>query len=130
MTGPHETLVVPRSGGLANSEHYLQVGGGIQPILMPYPPPTHGGAERSTPMSTSAGPSAHEDLTIAEQLETMRVSGEHRVGEECFLSSDGTRRWVASTEVQRFIRRLGAQHSSDYFASHQISWENDFFSGF
>ncbi len=97
---------------------------------MSYPPPTHGGAEYQAPEFPSAGPAAHEDLTIAEQLETMRVSGVQRVGEECFLSSDGTPRWVASTEVQRFIRRLGSQHPSHYFNSHHMSWENDLFSGY
>ena len=124
------TLVFPQSAGLVNSERYLQRVGGTRSIHMSYPPPTHGGAEYQTPVFSSAGPPAHEDLTIAELLETMHVSEEQRADEECFLSSNGTKRWVARTEVQRFIRRLGAQHPSDYFASHQMSWENDFFSGY
>ena len=76
-----------------------------------------------------AGPSAHEDLTIAETIELMRVPDEHRPGEECFRTSSGEKRWVASSEVRRFIRRLGAVHPNEYEAEHGEPWEKDFFSG-
>ena len=88
---------------------------------MSYPPPTYRGAEYQAPEFLSAGPSAHEDLTIAELPEIMRISEKRRADEECFLSSDGTKRWVTRAEVQRFIRRLGKQHPSNYFSRHQMS---------
>lgn len=81
-----------------------------------------------TAHSTSPkGPSAHEDLTIAEEIETMRVAGEHRPGEECFLDSHGEKHWVSTAQVQRFVRRFGAEHSSNYLTAHGTSWEADFF---
>jgi hypothetical protein len=74
------------------------------------------------------GPAAHEDLTIAEQLELMRVPGEHRPGEQCLLDSKGEHRWVAESDVMRFIVNHGAEHSSDYLATHGADWEEIFFS--
>lgn len=76
---------------------------------------------------STKGPSAHEDLTIAEHIENMRVSGEHRPGEECFLDSHGDNHWIATTEVRDFIRKFGAIHPSNFSAEHGRSWEEDFF---
>lgn len=84
----------------------------------------------SHPLNPTAtkGPSAHEDLTIAEQIESMRVAGEHRPGEECFMDSHGENHWIAVVEIQSFIRKFGAEHPSNYLAEHGASWETDFFS--
>jgi hypothetical protein len=92
--------------------------------------PSHSDTDTPSESTTDSGPVAHEDLTIAEQLETMRVRDEHRPGEVCFLGEDGRKRWVAESEVARFIRRLGATHPSDYLAAHGTPWQNDLFSGF
>jgi len=101
---------------------------------MSYPPATHGNAEQEE-VSTAAvippdGPPAHEDFTIAEQLESIRFPEEDRPGEDCFLNEAGEKRWVGTSEVQRFIRRLGAEHPSNYFVKHGTSWQQDLFSGF
>lgn len=82
----------------------------------------------STHETPPSGPAAYEDLTIAEHIQSMRVSGEHRPGEECFLDSHGDKHWVAAGEVQHFIRDAGAQHPSDYQAAHGGDWEKTFFS--
>lgn len=87
-------------------------------------------SETSGDIAPTSGPAAHEDLTIAEHIQTMRVSDEHRPGEECFLNGHGEKSWVAAEEVRRFIRRVGAQHPSDYLATYGERWEKDFFSGF
>ncbi|MES2920923.1 MAG: hypothetical protein V4819_05230 [Verrucomicrobiota bacterium] len=80
-------------------------------------------------LETGYGPAAHEDLTIAEQLQIMRVPGEHRPGEQCFRNCHGEHLWVGENEVQRFVAVHGADHSSDYLNSHGADWQEDFFSG-
>ena len=75
-------------------------------------------------------PPVQEDMTIADHLEIMRVAGETRPGEQCFLNERGEKRWVAESEVKRFIRRLGALHPSDYQAANGSEWTLNFFSGF
>lgn len=80
--------------------------------------------------TASQGPAAHEDLTIAEELETMRVQDESRPGEQCFLNENGEKRWVSESEVNRFLRRLGAMHPAVYLATHGFRWEQNLFSGF
>ena len=75
-------------------------------------------------------PAPHEDLTIAEHLEMMRVNGEQRPGEQCFLNERGEKRWVADSEVKRFVRRVGALHPSDYEVANGSDWTLNFFSGF
>jgi hypothetical protein len=87
-------------------------------------------SETADDIDPATGPAAHEDLTIAEHIQTMRVSDEHRPGEECFLNSHGEKHWVTADDARRFIRRVGAQHPSDYLATYGESWEKDFFSGF
>lgn len=76
------------------------------------------------------GPSPHEDLTISEHLETMRVRDENRPGEQCFLNEQGEKRWVADSEVTRFLRRVGAEHPAEYLTSQGTTWQQRFFSGF
>jgi hypothetical protein len=75
-------------------------------------------------------PATDDDLTIADYVEIMRVEGETRPGEQCFLNERGEKRWVAESEVKRFIRRLGALHPSDYQAANGSAWTLNFFSGF
>lgn len=91
-------------------------------------PPAPGELANARITHSGDGPAAHEDLTIAEQLELMRVPGEHRSGEQCLLGSKGERRWIAESEVKRFIVKHGAEHSSDYLAAHGADWEEIFFS--
>ncbi|GAA5125748.1 hypothetical protein JIN84_14610 [Luteolibacter yonseiensis] len=57
----------------------------------------------------------------------MRLTDEHRPGEDCFLDAHGAKHWVSSVEVQGFIRKFGAEHPSNYLASHGTRWEEDFF---
>ncbi len=74
------------------------------------------------------GPAPHEDLTIAEQLETLRVSGEHRPGEQCFRDPAGVTCWISEHEVKSFLASHGATHSSDYAEAHREDWQHIFFS--
>lgn len=90
---------------------------------MSYPAPILG------ELQTGDGPPPHEDLTIAEQLQTMRVHGEDRPGKQCFVSANGAHRWIGDQVVQRFVTNHGADHSPDYLNSHGIDWQMDFFSG-
>ena len=73
------------------------------------------------------GPHPHEDLTIAEQIETMRLSDEHRPGEQCFLTEHGERRWVSESDVEHFIRTYGALHPSNFLVTQGGDWREDFF---
>ena len=77
----------------------------------------------------SEGPSANEDLNIAEQLQTMRMPEKDRLGELCFVNEHRQCRWVGPRKATEFIRHHGAQHSSNYLALHGTEWEQDFFSG-
>jgi hypothetical protein len=72
-------------------------------------------------------PAAHEDLTIAETLETMRVNAEHRPGEHCFLNEDGQERWIHDAEFGDFVGRYGAEHPSNYLAKYGVDWKQIFF---
>lgn len=82
----------------------------------------------STPQETSSNPpAAHEDLTIAESLETMRVADEHRPGECLFVGSNGRQRWISTAELGDFVGRFGSTHPSNYLATHGIDWEDNFF---
>ena len=73
------------------------------------------------------GPEAHEDLTIAEQLDQMRDPHDRRPGEVCLVSSEGQKYWVSDSALEQFLRDHGAEHSSDYLASHGVTWEADLF---
>jgi hypothetical protein len=75
------------------------------------------------------GPRAHEDLTIKEQLEFMRVTSETRPGVEGFINDEGEACWIAESEVRRFITEHGAEHSSNYLLIHGVNWQEDFFHG-
>ncbi|MEO5912886.1 MAG: hypothetical protein ABIS50_01550 [Luteolibacter sp.] len=79
------------------------------------------------PEAGSNPPSAHEDLTIAEILETMRVNDEHRPGEQCFLGERDQRRWISDTELLEFVKDHGAEHPSNYLEAHGIDWKENFF---
>lgn len=76
------------------------------------------------------GPAAHEDLTIAQHLDTMSAPDQHRPGERCYFNGNGERRWVAVSEVARFLRKHGAKHPSDFEAQFHADWQSNFFSGF
>lgn len=73
------------------------------------------------------GPTAHEDLTIAEQLDFMRITEKCGPGVECFLAPDGKTTCFQEDEVQRFIAEHGAEHSSNYLRLHATDWQEDFF---
>ena len=77
---------------------------------------------------TSANPpAAHEDLTIAELLETMRATDEHRPGEALFVGENGKQRWITLPEFGDFIGRFGSSHPSNYLANQGIDWKENFF---
>lgn len=76
------------------------------------------------------GLAAHEDLTIAQHLDTMSAPDQHRPGERCYFNENGERRWVAVSEIARFLRKHGAKHPSDFEAQFRADWKSNFFSGF
>lgn len=86
--------------------------------------------ERGTPPGQipKAGPSAHEDLTIAEHIANLLAKDEHRPNERGCLDEDGKVAWLPETEIRDFIREHGALHPSDYLSRHGRSWEKDLFS--
>ena len=73
------------------------------------------------------GPAPHEDLTIAEQLETMHVVAEHRPDEVCFIDTKGENHWLAESDLKRFITEHGAEHSSTFVSVHGTDWQNQLF---
>ena len=75
-------------------------------------------------------PTAHEDLTIEETLKTMRVTGEHRPGEQCILDDSGRKHWVADATFRNFLRDHGAEHPSNFLAEHGVPWTQRLFSDF
>ncbi|MES2437987.1 MAG: hypothetical protein V4584_02915 [Verrucomicrobiota bacterium] len=78
-------------------------------------------------ITSRSGPEPHEDLTIGEHIETMRVRDEHRPGQWCFLNEHGEKRWIAESEVQRFVRKNGAEHPSNYLSIKGYEWQRVFF---
>jgi hypothetical protein len=72
-------------------------------------------------------PAAHEDLTIAETLETMRVSGDHRPGDECFRDETGAIHWVSKTRLHQFLKDHGAEHPSNYRSANGVPWTDCLF---
>jgi hypothetical protein len=85
---------------------------------------------RHTPTEVpNSGPEAHEDLTIAEQIETMRLESADCPGESCFMNSRGKKCWIANGVVERFVRKLGSIHPSDYRAVNGVEWQSLFFRG-
>lgn len=92
-------------------------------------PTTHPNTEKRSADFASGGPAAHEDLTIAEQLEIMRIPDEDRPGEPCFLTACGEKRRAGEREVEHFIHRHGAEFSSNYLLIHGSGWEDDLFGG-
>ena len=88
-------------------------------------------AQRGTDgLDPVCGPAPHEDLTIGEILETMRVPSRDRPGEQCFLTEKGEHHWIPDDQVASFTAASGALHPSDYQVANGISWELRFFSGF
>lgn len=83
---------------------------------MPNPPPAY------PDIATGEGPQAHEDLTIAEHLGSMRSESEHRPGEQCFLVPDGARHWVEDSVLERFLAENGSVHPSAFLNSHGSDW--------
>ncbi len=78
--------------------------------------------------SSFTGPAAHEDLTIAEILETMRVPAQDLTGELCFRDGNGMHHWVSHARASSFLAASGALHPSAYLASTGFPWELQFFS--
>jgi hypothetical protein len=71
-----------------------------------------------------------ENLTIAEHLTIMVAPNGHRKGERCFFNDRGERRWVAESEVARFLRKHGNKYPADFYQESEMDWKNNFFSGF
>lgn len=78
-------------------------------------------------MIPNTGPPPHEDLTIAEQIESMRVEAADCPGESCFLDTRGKKCWITNGVVERFVRKQGAIHPSDYRAANGVDWQSLFF---
>jgi len=69
-------------------------------------------------------------LTIAEHLDAMRAPDQHRPSERCYFNEKGERRWVAVSEIARFLRKHGAKQPSDFESQFHTDWKSNFFSGF
>ena len=82
---------------------------------------------RSPSQIPSQGPSAHEDLTIAEHIANMLAGDEHRPNEQGCVDEDGRLAWLPEEGVEEFVRNHGALHPSDYLARHGRPWQADFF---
>jgi hypothetical protein len=82
--------------------------------------------------ATAADPDrgSAEDMTIAEHLAVMVAPNGHRKGERCFFNDRGERRWVAESEVARFLRKHGEKYPTDFLTEAEHDWKNNFFSGF
>jgi len=76
-----------------------------------------------------SGPAAHEGLTIAEQIETMRLESADCPGESCFTNTRGKRCWITNGVVERFVRKEGAIHPEEYRAVNGVEWQSLFFRG-
>lgn len=87
-------------------------------------------AARPTPASLANPPATEDELTIAEHLAIMVAPNGHREGERCFFNDRGERRWVADSEVARFLRKHGTKHPSDFQFDWEADWKKNFFSGF
>jgi len=77
--------------------------------------------------NSSRGPSAHEDLTIAEHLKQMLATNEHRPNERGYLDENGKMTWVSADRVDEFLREFGALHPSDYESRQGQPWQTGFF---
>ncbi len=75
----------------------------------------------------SGGPRPHEDLTIAEHLETMCREEKKRRGEQCFVLEDGEPHYLDEDQFTRFVREYGALHPSDYLSKYGTDWQEDLF---
>lgn len=76
----------------------------------------------------SDGPSAHEDLTIAEILETVRAdAGSAHPGQHGYRRDKGKVVWLDQKKADAFLKRHGAEHPGDYQDHHGHDWEDDFF---
>lgn len=73
------------------------------------------------------GPSAHEDLTIAEHLSNMLAGDEHRPNEQGCVDEHGKVAWLSENRIEQFVREFGALHPSDYQNRHGRPWQADFF---
>jgi hypothetical protein len=73
------------------------------------------------------GPPAHEDLTIAETLETTRDAASFTPGSSCFILGNQQRHCVADEVLQQFVKQFGAFHPSDFLSVHGVEWESMLF---
>lgn len=94
---------------------------------MSFPPPVLGVMKAYPTKVYHDGPAAHEDLTIGEHLDTLRVTEESRPEAQCYLNPKGENCWFSDAEVESFIARHGADHPAEYFAAHQVDWLITFF---
>lgn len=83
--------------------------------------------QNSPSIAASEGPQANEDLTISDHLDTMRSDGEHRPGEQCFLSPDGDNHWVEDGFLKQFLAEYGSVHPSDFLSAHGNDWHSVLF---
>ncbi|MEX1047982.1 MAG: hypothetical protein WED15_00535 [Akkermansiaceae bacterium] len=87
-------------------------------------------ARLGAPAAPQSPPAARDRLTISEHLDTMCAPDGHRPGQRCYFNERGERRWVAVSEIARFLRKHGAKHPSDFEAQFHTDWKSNFFSGF
>ncbi len=95
-------------------------------FTMSFPNPASHTAEIASAFP-SKGPEAHEDLTIAEHIQSMRLGSSDCPGESCFINQAGKKCWITDGVVERFIRKSGAMHPSDYQAKNGEEWQSSFF---
>ncbi len=76
-----------------------------------------------------SAPVLPERLTIADQIESMRLESADCPGESCFTNTRGKRCWITNGVVERFIRKQGAILPEDYRAINGVEWQSLFFRG-
>lgn len=76
-------------------------------------------------INAGQGPGPHEDLTIAEEVATMRCEEGDRPQQICLLIDDETREWIDQEKLDHFLNEHGALHSSDYESIHGNAWIDD-----
>lgn len=83
-------------------------------------------ASRPHPGLSKSGPAPHEDHTIADHVEAMRIQDDWRPGKACFTRDTGERVWLDETHVEEFLRQAGALHPNDYESQFGRDWTLDF----
>jgi len=79
------------------------------------------------PHQVHNGPAAHEDLTIKEHLEQLRIEDEHRPGAQSYLDGHGKVCWIPESDADRFISEHGSEHPAEFLREHGLEWQEAFF---